>query len=193
MNSISYLKHCSPIYNLPNILKDGYIRSSTELKQPVNYNPCPSKIYTQIVFGEYEDKSFDYAGGCILLDKKLLNRSDYVINTYVRGPINNKTLQRPKKITASVLKKIGKRTNEVIFDRKISLKKYIVGVKLWSWDNERLNYIEKCKTFEEYAKLMPRKMKKNELMKQYKEGRLLFKQIYKYTRNIKYKDIKWDD
>ena len=54
MNSISYLKHCSPIYNLPNILKDGYIRSSAELKQPVNYNPCPSKIYTQIVFGEYK-------------------------------------------------------------------------------------------------------------------------------------------
>ena len=76
---------------------------------------------------------------------------------------------------------------------KISLKKYIVGVKLWSWDNERLDYIEKCKTFEEYAELMPSKMKKNELMKKYKEGRLLFKQIYKYTRNIKYKDVKWDD
>ena len=89
MNGISYLKHCTQISNLPNILKDGYIRSSAELKFKYGYGPHPSKIYTQIVFGNYEDQSRDYASGCILLDKKLLNRSDYVINLYMRGPINN--------------------------------------------------------------------------------------------------------
>ena len=193
MNTISYIKHCTPIHNLTNILKDGYIRSSSELKRPDYWNPYPSKIYTQIVFRNYEDVSWDYSGGCILLDKKLLYRSDYVMNTYMKGDINNKTILRPKKITPGVLKKMGKLNNEVIFDRKISLKKYIIGVKLWSWDNERLDYIEKCDTFEEYAELMPSKIKKDELKKKYKHGRLLFKWIYKYTRDIKYKDVKWED
>ena len=54
MNTISYIKHCTPIHNLTNILKDGYIRSSSELKRPDYWNPYPSKIYTQIVFRDYE-------------------------------------------------------------------------------------------------------------------------------------------
>ena len=83
MNGISYLKHCTQISNLPNILKDGYIRSSNDLKYQFGYGPHQNKIYTQIVFCDYEDISMDYAGGCILLDGKLLDRSDYVINTYI--------------------------------------------------------------------------------------------------------------
>ena len=50
MTGISYLKHCTQISNLPNILKDGYIRSSNDLKYQFGYGPHQNKIYTQIVF-----------------------------------------------------------------------------------------------------------------------------------------------
>ena len=192
MDKINYLKHCTG--DLENILKNGYITSGLRAGKEKDYGNY-SKIFLQIESYKYEYKSLDYSNHCVLLNKKiLLDRNDYVINNKgYKGKINKNSLKKPKKINDNFIKLINPIHNEVIFNNKISLKKYMTGIKYSIYFDDkkdiRLDLIYEYKKFEIYSKLMKKNYNLNnllELKKRYNKGKNILSLIKKYTDNIRF-------
>lgn len=148
MEKISVLSYCIDEKNIYSILKDGYIKSLSELGIKSEYNNG-SKIGTRL---HIKDDLFHnwYGLICLLLDKSILEkRKDYFINF---GPNNNKKISRGITFTSreiqsdfnisikhivDVILKLDLYKNEVVFSKKISLNKYLKSIaflynKIWS-------------------------------------------------------------
>lgn len=194
MDNINYLKHCTYDGDLENIIKSGYIISGLKAEKEQDFGNN-SKIFLQIESYKYEHKSLDYGSHCILLNKKILmDRNDYVINNGYKGRVNKNSLKKPKKVNYNFIKSINPLHNEVIFNNKISLKKYMIGIKYSvNFDDKkdiRLDLIYEYKNFDIYSKLMKKIYNLNnlsELKKRYNKGQNILSLIKKYTDNIRFK------
>ena len=126
---------------------------------------------------------------CILLNKNILtDRNDYIINTHWKGFEDETSLKKPKKFNTKFLGLLNLSYNEVLFDKKISLKKYMIGVKYSVFFDDkkyiRLDFIYKYK-LKDYLKLMKDITNDlSELKKRYMKGKKIIKLITKYTDNI---------
>ena len=58
----------------------------------------------------------------------MIDRNDYFINTHWKGFVDETSLKKPKKFNTKFLGLLNSSYNEVLFDKKISLK-YMIGVK----------------------------------------------------------------
>lgn len=188
MDKIRFLKHCTgkPV----DLLKDGYIRSASDLGIEAEWGD-PTKIFTQIVIKNYEKISIRWHKCCLILDKKILiERKDYAINSTYHGFVT-KDSAKSKTITDKLIDRLDPQVNEVMYSNKISLKKYLIGIRIWvivsHKNDERLDLIDTL-TKSRYIS----QMKKNgydgekSLEKAYPEGKGLLKLMRSWTDNVNF-------
>jgi len=214
MENIKYVKSCCNSNSLVKILKDGYLRSQKGLNIK-DYDldvahSDPTKVFLQIDFWNWElqidpiyydeypslwIKPLDYGTHCFLLNKKILqDRNDYMINNGWKGSINENTLKKPKNFKNL---KIDPFQNEVLFNNKISLSKYlegvIIGIQIDDKNDIRIDLIhDRFCTFKKYAKVMKQKFSnysESVLKRNYKKGKIILNAIKKYTETIFFKHL----